>query len=85
MSSQREYPIFSESHLSQMQGLSVLRLRKNQGDQRRRGRPRSITWEARPKPGLASPVNVSKQGLSARLFATNQTPTVVNVRLPKGI
>jgi len=37
------------------------------------------------KPGLASPANVSKRGLSARLFAPQQTPIVVNVRLPKGI
>jgi hypothetical protein len=28
---------------------------------------------------------VSKRGLSARLFASNQTPIVVNVWLPKGI
>jgi hypothetical protein len=40
---------------------------------------------SRPKPGLASPANVSKQGLSARSFASHQTPIVVNVWLPKGI
>src|ERR1700722_16429072 len=37
------------------------------------------------KPIPASPANVSKRGLSARLYASNQTPIVVNVWLPKGI
>src|SRR6202022_2622503 len=42
-------------------------------------------WGARPKPRPASPANVSKRGLSARPYATNQTLIMVNVRLPKGI
>jgi len=44
-----------------------------------------VAWEARPKPRLASPANVSKRGLSARPYATNQTLIMVNVKLPKGI
>src|ERR1700722_20927031 len=44
-----------------------------------------VAWEARPKPRPASPANVSKRGLSARPYATNQTLIMVNVRLPKGI
>jgi hypothetical protein len=42
-------------------------------------------WEARPKPRPASPANMSKRGLSARLYASNQTLIMVNTRLPKGI
>src|SRR6266550_9508750 len=38
-----------------------------------------------PKPGPASAANMSKQGLSARHYAPNQTPIMVNARLPKGI
>ena len=45
----------------------------------------SVAWEARPKPRPASPANVSKRGLSARLYAPNQTLIMVNTRLPKGI
>jgi len=37
------------------------------------------------KPRLASPANVSKRGLSARPYASHQTPIVVNTRLPKEI
>jgi hypothetical protein len=37
-----------------------------------------------PKPGPASPANMSKRGLFARLYATYQTLIMVNVRLPKG-
>src|SRR5262249_42432540 len=37
-----------------------------------------------PKPwGPASPVNMSKRGLSARLYASDQTPVRVKTRLPK--
>src|SRR5579871_2703309 len=35
---------------------------------------RDVSLGGRPKPVPASPVNVSKQGLSARLFASHQTP-----------
>src|SRR6266566_2859041 len=38
-----------------------------------------------PKPGPASAANMSKQGLSARHYAPNLTPIMVNARLPKGI
>src|SRR3984885_2581163 len=40
---------------------------------------------ARPKPWPASPANVSKRGLSARLYAPNQTLIMVKARLPKRI
>jgi hypothetical protein len=43
-----------------------------------------VTWGARRKPGPASPANMSKRGLFARHYASNQTPRVVNARLPKG-
>jgi len=43
-----------------------------------------VAWGARPKPGPASPANVSKRGLSARLYVPNQTLILVNARLPKG-
>ena len=42
-----------------------------------------VAWGARPKPGPASPANVSKRGLSARLYVPNQTLILVNARLPK--
>jgi len=35
-----------------------------------------------PKPRLASPANMSKRGLSARHYASNQTLITVNTRLP---
>ena len=44
-----------------------------------------VAWGARPKPGPASPANVSKRGLSARLYVPNQTLILVNARLPKEI
>ena len=44
-----------------------------------------VAWVARPKPGPASPANVSKRGLFARLSAPDQTLIMVNGRLPKGI
>src|SRR3984957_6611863 len=44
-----------------------------------------VAWEARPKPRPASPANVSKRGLSARLYATNQTLIMVKARLPTWI
>src|ERR1700761_9170625 len=36
-----------------------------------------------PKPGLHSPANMSKRGLFARLYASNQTLIRVKTRLPK--
>src|ERR1035437_7494908 len=36
-----------------------------------------------PKPGPASPANMSKRGLSARLYDPNQTLIMVNGRLPQ--
>ena len=36
-----------------------------------------------PKPRPASAANMSKRGLSARLYAPNQTLIMVNARLPK--
>src|ERR1700731_1186404 len=44
-----------------------------------------VAWEARPKPRPASPANVSKRGLSARLYAPNQTLIMVKARLPTWI
>src|SRR6202165_2040839 len=35
--------------------------------------------------GLQSPANMSKRGLSARLYAPDQTLIMVNGRLPQGI
>ena len=48
---------------------------------------RAVASHGRPvhKPSPASPANVSKRGLSPRLYAPNQTPIMVNVRLPLGI
>ena len=43
-----------------------------------------VAWGARRKPGLASPANMSKRGLSARHSVPNQTLSLVNFRLPKG-
>src|ERR1700761_6694487 len=43
--------------------------------------PCRIAWEARPKPGSAFPANMSKQGLSARLYASNQTLIMVKAEL----
>ena len=43
-----------------------------------------VAWGARPKPGPASPANMSKRGLSARHYVPNQTLIMVNARLPKG-
>ena len=43
-----------------------------------------VAWGARRKPGLASPANMSKRGLSARHSVPNQTLSLVNTRLPKG-
>ncbi len=43
-----------------------------------------VAWGARPKPGPASPANVSKRGLFARLYVPNQTLILVNARLPQG-
>src|ERR1700730_12122897 len=48
-------------------------------------KPCSVAWEARPKPRPASPANMSKRVLSARLYATNQTLIMVNRRLPRGL
>src|ERR1700730_8336663 len=48
-------------------------------------KPCSVAWEARPKPRPASPANMSKRGLSARLYAPNQTLIMVNRRLPSGL
>src|ERR1700761_9394643 len=47
--------------------------------------PCRIAWEARPKPGPDFPANMSKQGLSARLYASNQTLIMVKVELLQGI
>jgi hypothetical protein len=47
--------------------------------------PCCVTWEARPKPRPASPANMSKQGLFARLYAPNQTLIMVKTELPRGI
>src|SRR2546423_15046456 len=43
-------------------------------------------WYGGPvqKPGPASPANMSKRGLFARLYVPNQTLIMVNARLPKG-
>src|SRR5262249_41492732 len=46
--------------------------------------PGLVAGEARRSLGLHSPVNMSKRGLFARLYAPNQTLIRVKTRLPKG-
>src|SRR5260370_26127446 len=48
-------------------------------------KPCCVAWGARPKPRPASAANMSKRGLSARLYAPNQTLIMVNTQLPQGI
>ena len=43
-----------------------------------------VAWGARRKPGIASPANMSKRGLSARHSVPNQTLSLVKFWLPKG-
>src|ERR1700746_33412 len=45
--------------------------------------PDLVAWEARRSLGPASPVNMSKRGLSLRLYPSNQTLIRVKTRLPK--
>ena len=58
--------------------------RVGRGNMRQRERLTCVAWGARRKPGLASPANMSKRGLSARHSVPNQTLSLVNTRLPKG-
>jgi hypothetical protein len=53
------------------------------GGKRLRERALSSRMGGPPKPEPASPANASKRGLFARLYASYQTPIMVNVRLPK--
>ncbi|MEH2566386.1 hypothetical protein V1289_006013 [Bradyrhizobium sp. AZCC 2289] len=64
--------------------LPVPQPRVGRGVERQRESLIGVAWGARPKPGPASPANVSKRGLFARHYAPNQTPIMVNARLPKG-
>ena len=68
-----------------VQWLPVPQPHEKRGGKRQRESRVCVAWEARPKPRLASPANVSKRGLSARPYATNQTLIMVNARLPQGI
>jgi hypothetical protein len=67
------------------EGLPVPQPRIGRGCMRQRESLIGVAWGARPKPGPASPANMSKQGLSARHYVPNQTLIMVNARLPKGI
>jgi hypothetical protein len=66
------------------EGLPVPQPRIGRGCMRQRESLIGVAWGARPKPGPASPANMSKQGLSARHYVPNQTLIMVNARLPKG-
>src|SRR5215470_3559708 len=78
VSSQRECPKVSAS-----KWLPVSQSRDQRG-----GKParRSLVWShGRPAEALgpASPANMSKRGLFARLYVPNQTLIIVKTRLPK--
>src|SRR5882724_5149799 len=45
--------------------------------------PCCVAWEARRSRGLHPPPTCQNKGLSARPYASNQTPIMVNARLPK--
>src|SRR5947208_2714204 len=85
MSSQRKCPHPFDCQTPQVQWLPVLQPHKSAAVSASAGAVMLSHGRPVQKPRLASPANVSKRGLSARPYASQQTPIVVNVRLPKRI
>ena len=77
-------PDHAPPKFSGSEGLPAPQPRVGPGCMRQRESLIGVAWGARPKPGPASPANVSKRGLFARHYVPNQTLIMVNARLPKG-